>query len=355
MDQDELDLEGIVNKLLWGKSLCSVLDSTETPHQFILRSLTIKESNYIQYLHQNELENAIQEGVIKQKDLEDLYEAADVWSEIDEKHIKDLEAKVRQLKHQIKSLTFMPAKRVIVEKQLEQTESELRDKVQERTNLFLVSAEVRAEEIKRRFTIMLSTETIDETRFWPTKQDFLNENDLDLIFNLSLAYYHNNLFPENVLRKVARSGFWRFRWNASKKGADLFGKSIAEWSEMQNMIVYWSQYYDYVYESLERPSDAIIDSDSACDAWVEEQSKKSQSKTSGSNTTNALGTKKATTHKDHQEQFIMVQPGDKETIKQVQKMNPESIRAQLRKENAIIKEKGRISEHALRYKGNNNE
>jgi hypothetical protein len=348
MDQDELDLEGIVNKLLWGKSLCSVSDSTGKSHQFILRSLTIKESNYIQYLHQNELENAIQQGVIKQKDLEDLYEAAGVWSESDEQYIRDVELKIRQAKHQLKSLTFMPAKRVIVERQLVQLEKDLHEKVNERTNLFLVSAEIRAEEIKRRFTVMLSTETIEEKRFWATQSDFLNENDLDLIFNLSLAYYNNNLFPENVLRKVARSGAWRFRWNASKKGADLFGKPIAEWSEMQNMIVYWSQYYDYVYESLERPSDAIIDTDAACDAWVEEQSKKSQSKTTGGNTTNALGTKKSATHKDHQEQFIMVQAGDKETIKQVQKMNPDSIRAKLRKENAVIKEKGRISEWQLR-------
>lgn len=348
MDQETLDLEGIINKLLWGKSLCSVADSTGKSHQFILRSLTIKESNLIQYIHDQELANAIEEGVLKQKDLEDLYAAAGVWTEEDEKIISDLELKIKQAKHQIKALTFMPAKRSIVEKQLAKLTTELQEKVEERTTLLYVSAEVRAEEVRRRFTVMLSTETIDEQRHWPTQQAFMDEDDLDLIFNLAKAYYANNLFPEKIIRRVARSGAWRFRWNASKNGADLFGKPIAEWSEMQNMIVYWSQYYDYVFESVERPSDAIIENDSACDAWVEEQSKKSQSKTANNNTTNLLGTKKAATHKDHQEQFIMVQPGDKDTIKQVQDMNPDSIRAKLRAEREIIKKKGRIKEWDLR-------
>jgi hypothetical protein len=211
----------------------------------------------------------------------------------------------------------------------------------------MLSAENRAEEIKRRHMIMLSVEDIEEKRYWSDLNVFLNENDLVLIYNLAIAYYKNNVLSEKETREIARSGQWRYRWASAKNGADLFGKPICDYSEMQNSLVYWSQFYDYVFESMDRPGDLIINDDDACDAWYNDQIKKTAVK--GDNQKNIVGTKKATTNKFHQEQFVMVDPKDADSVKKVQEMNTSSTREQLRRENEFIKKnKGRVSEWKLR-------
>ena len=201
----------------------------------------------------------------------------------------------------------------------------------------------------RRYIVMMSTEDIYEKPHWRDQEEFDQEDDTELIYNLALSYYKNNVFDTKCIRYISRNPEWRFRWNASKNGADLFGCSIAEWSEMQNSLVYWSQYYDFVLDNPDRPSDFIINDDDACDAWVNDQVKKIKSSNTGSDNKSVFGNKSATKQKDHQEQFIMVQK-DKDTIKRVQDMNTTSARQQLRREHAQIQKDGSVSEWQLRGK-----
>jgi len=183
-------------------------------------------------------------------------------------------------------------------------------------------------------------------RYWNTYDEFLDEDDTTLIFNLAIAYYNNNLFDIKIIREIARSPAWRFRWNVARKGADLFGKPVSEWSEMQNMLVYWSQVYDMAFESAERPPDSVINDDMAFDTWLNQQSAEFDH---GSKKINPQG-KIIKGNKNHNEFFIM-SDGSKDSVKEIQEKNPESVRRKLRREQKIIKEKGRVSEWELREKG----
>lgn len=338
----------VIERILWGKSFVDVLDSEEHPHAFILRSLSIKESNFINYIYRRELDIALHEGVLSFDQLKRLYESVGIWTPDHEKQIDDFVKQEKILQNQIKDFEFITAKKKRAERELK----ELKDKVvelnQTKISLFNCSAETRAEEVMRRYMTMLSTEDIRENAFWPTENDFLMESDFVMVYNLAIAYFKNNMFDEATVRKIARSPAWRVKWSAFKNGANLFGRSVPDWSEMQNYLVYWSQFYDFVFESIERPSDAIINSDEACDVWVRDQTKKLSN--TGNSKKNMFGTKKATSHKDHQEQFIMVQKGDGEVIQKVQEMNTLDVRAQLKAEYNTIKSEGRISEWKLRGK-----
>jgi hypothetical protein len=347
--RNEVDIEPIIQKILWGKSLSRVKDGEENEHTFILRSLTIKEANYVQFVYDKEYDDAILNGILGQKDLEELYEETGDWTNGHEDKIQELEKQIKILKVKIKNYQFMTVKKKQTEKQLEKVQNELVELQRQKSNLFLVSAEARAEEIKRRNMVMLSTETSDEEKYWQTEISFLEERDHVLVYNLARTYFDSNIFDTPTLRKIARNPSWRFRWSAAKTGADLFGKPISEWSEMQNLLIYWSQYYDGIFEHPDKPGDIIINDDNACDAWVEEQSKKSAG--AASNDKNIFGTKKAKTQKNHAEHFIMVGQNDQEAIKNVQDMNAPSVRERLRSEYDKIKNsKRRISEWNLRVK-----
>lgn len=67
---------------------------------------------------------------------------------------------------------------------------------------------------------------------------------------------------------------WRARWNASTKtGSPLFDGPTTDWNINQVALVYWSSFYDNIYEHPERPEAKIINNDDLLDKWVESKSK----------------------------------------------------------------------------------
>jgi len=335
-----MDNQRIMEIVLWGKSYAQVANQSGEILSFILRSLSIKEANFINFVYDKELNKSLKEGILSKEQLKLLFEANNVWTGKKDNEIEELGNKIKVLKRQIADSAYIASKKKKAEKELKQTESKIIELKEEKASLFNCSAESRSEEIMRRYMIMMAAENIREQPYWKSEAEFLAEYDFVLVYNLALAYYNNNMFDEKTIRKVARSPAWRVKWIASKNGTNLFGKSIAEWSEMQNYIVYWSQFYDFVYESLEKPPDVVIEDDIACDEWVKSQNK--------GNKQNVKNTKKVGAKNSHQEHFIMVEKGDKDSTKKIQEMNSAVVRARLKKEHEIIKQKGKIKEWDLR-------
>jgi len=338
----------IIDKILWGKSLVSVKDSLGQSHSLILRSLTSKENNIANYIYKKELEISKLEGLLSLQDLQCLYEQQDIWGDKQEQQFDNLRQQVKVLQADIKDSEFFRNKKKKLEKILGKTREKIKDLESTRDKLFVISYENRAEEVKRRFLIMMSAENMEEQPLWGSEKEFLNDADSELLYNLAWAYYKNNVFVEKQLREIARSGEWRFRWQVARKGADLFGKSISNWSETQGALVYWSQFYDGVFESPNFPGNAIVNNDEACDAWVREQNHSLGSTKKEVNPAAPMRARAKRT-KEHQEQFLFVEPGDKETINNIKEMNSEKIRTQLKSETEFIKKKGgRVSEWQLR-------
>lgn len=338
-----------IHQILWGKSFVDVDDQFGNEHTFILRSLSIHEQNSVKYLRRKEFARARAVGIMTDEELQQLYAADGVWTEEHENKIVDLEDGLKKIGSQIKDFQFLRAKKNKLERTRRGWERELQELIRTRLQLFNLSAEQRAEEVARRHVVFLATQTFEEEQFWETQDDFDECEDILLLYNLAKAYYQENQLDEKRCRQIARSGEWRFRWMASKKGESLFGRPISQWSEAQNALVFWSQYYDSVYDSLDRPPHHVIEDDAACDAWVEDQNKKQRVGGGKKEKRSALGNKTAAKNKDHQEVFMMVQPGDEDTIKEVQDMNPSSVRAKLRREYEQIKNAGgkRIKEWDL--------
>lgn len=335
-----------IKRILWGRSIVSVKDGNGADLTFILRSLTSHEGNRLDFVYHKELAEALRRGMLMEDELIQLLDGAGLWTGNDDIYLKGLERKEKLLAEKLSQYKFQKTLLKKVEKEMEETKVEREERERFRDSLLMLSAENRAEEIRRRHMIYMSTEDAEERSFWPNIESFLDDYDLVLVFNLAISYYRNNVFSESEMRQVARSGAWRFRWSAAKDGADLFGQPISSWTEAQNAIVYWSQFYDFVFESMDRPPDAVVKDDVACDVWYEDQVKKLARK--GDERTNVLGTKKATTNKFHQEQFVMVSPGDVDTVKEVQEMNPIHTRNKLRREQEVVKKSGKVSEWELR-------
>ena len=327
---------------MWGKSFVDVLDQEGTEHTVVLRSLSIQENNYLNYMYNKELKNAQSNGILSCEQLKLLFEAQEIWGPDQEAERESLQKEKILIGNQLKSAEFNTNKKKQLTKRLKDIEEKIKDLNQYEVELFALSAENRAEEVKRRYMVCMFTETVEEKPFWQSKEEFIKSTDSRFLNNLILGYFRNNIYPEKDLRSIARSPEWRFRWIASKHGEQLFGKPIAQWSEMQNMLVYWSEYYDSIYDSIDRPADYIIEDDAACDAWLQNYNKKI--------TNDRLNNKKDKKQGklNHNERFVMVPKGDNEAVQKVQSLNPDQVRDKLRREfEQIQNSKGRIKEWSL--------
>lgn len=90
-----------------------------------------------------------------------------------------------------------------------------------------------------------------------------------------LSKYHALLFRESTLREIARTEPWRSIWLFKDVGSKLFfNKEDRELSMDQKNLLVWSRMYDNIHESMECPSDKIIEDDDALDGWFIEQRRK---------------------------------------------------------------------------------
>lgn len=110
------------------------------------------------------------------------------------------------------------------------------------------------------------------------------------------------------LRRIARgqgevAAEWRARWRAATKtGSPLFEGATTDWNINQVALVFWSNFYDNIFEHPERPDQKTIDNDDLLDKWVEDKSKEMEDRAK-ENTRKARRGGSLTAH-DHDEVIL---------------------------------------------------
>lgn len=135
-----------------------------------------------------------------------------------------------------------------------------------------LSAETKADE-ERTFSVCSKcVYKEDGSLYWYNYKSILNETDLDFkdLVLLKFIEFYNGI-NTGVIREIARHNLWRIRYvNSQKTSESLFGIPTSEYSTDQLNLVYWSNFYQNIYEMLpeDRPSDAIIEDDDALDSYL---------------------------------------------------------------------------------------
>jgi hypothetical protein len=173
---------------------------------------------------------------------------------------------------------------------------------------------------------------------WKDQKEFDEEMSADLI-NCLTGEILKDFYSEKEIRKIARSEPWRSIWKTySNSGGDLFGRPLADMAKSQRDLTYWSNIYDNVFESHERPDWSVIDDDEALDKWFEEQYNKTNKKKTAFTTNPKIAAAK--------EVFIVAQtPQDAQKV--YSSMNTPLGLASIQSRNRKLETKGAIKEHEL--------
>lgn len=249
------------------------IDAKDVPVLFRHPSHRDKEISF--FVYNEAIRNAEEMGIPSNAEMEALSKTRKFFSEEDSKKLEKLEKKIKGQQVLLSKTTRVPARRNRVKEVIEKLESEALTLRYYRDMHLENTRERKAAEERLLFLTYKSTyDPLEDKPYWETYEDFKNEKDIVFrrdVFTNFVIFYHG--LPSSTIRFVARSNLWRIRYTtAIKTGAELFGTSISEYSTDQLMLVYWSNYYQSIYEMMsdDRPTESIIEDDASLDAYMKD-------------------------------------------------------------------------------------
>lgn len=267
------EVERHITEICTGEKLVYVKNSAGIEVPLILKHPSTKDKMYSEYVHKQALADAEKQGLPSTAEIETIIKQRGIFTDADEEEISSIERKIKGQEAVLAKTTRVPARRdrlVQVINEYKQQISAIRSK---RDRALEITKERKAAEEKLLYLTWRGTyKAYDDERYWETLKEF--EEETDIFFRMSV-FVEYVVFSQGtkteILRYIARNNMWRVRYSTSVKTSEkLLDRPIAEWTQDQLMLLYWSHFYQSIYDMLssDKPSDDIIEDDSALDAFV---------------------------------------------------------------------------------------
>lgn len=194
-------------------------------------------------------------------------------------------------------------------------------------------------EFRYRYYVFLLTENLAGERVWTDFEEFQKVSD-KLIKKIVHATFTADELTEASIREVARNEPWRSIWVSAGKVGNLFSSAQSEMTDYQRILVSWSLIYDSAYESMEPPSDDIVDDDTRFDLWLENRSKERKAKRDKDQAEKVI--QKSGKYSD-----VAIPVDSVEDAQRVYNLNDPTIKGRIASQQKFIQEKGEASELEL--------
>jgi hypothetical protein len=234
-----------------------------------IQPITLEEELKIQESYLLAYRKAKQDGFLENDEILENLRTRGVWTAKDDEKEKGLEQDIESLKVQLfqnknKSDWVQQIKRYLTAGR-----QQLNEVLEKKHQFFENSCEGIAQVEKAKKLIELSCYKLEPDGNL-MRYDF-SEIPIDHIIKL----YGYQLLSEGSIREIARSEPWRSTWVLRDSNAyELFANKGKQLTQDQKSLLVWSRMYDNVQESLDAPSDDVIEDDDMLDGWFIIQRKK---------------------------------------------------------------------------------
>jgi hypothetical protein len=262
MDNERLD--EMLQQIITDRRYIVVADQYDNIREFAVRNPTSSELNYSRHLYRRCLRNYKYGGLPSEKEVLRLAMSRGEWKEEYDSLIKLYRIEIEKLKETTDPNTGIykhnKGKKQKVRMEIIKRNKKIEELENKRVSLISITAEYSANIPRHNYILSRVILSVDGTQYWPKYEDFEQERDATLIANIVIEYGRMHRFNEKEYRQVARGPAWNLMWNSSKKSGDsLFGRNTSNYTPEQLQLTYWSMMYDNVYESMDKPSDKIIE------------------------------------------------------------------------------------------------
>lgn len=266
----ELSFEEIDKYLskIFSSTQCFYIDDT----LFVFKFPSNEIKQRADVIYDKSLEDAIKEGMLPAKQLEELVERRNLITSEDISKLKKLKDQLLAQEVLLSKTTRVKANQDRILQTINRLKQDIHNIEYKKSSKLFLSAENKADEDKTFYICSSCVFNEDGTLLWSNYKEALKENRIELknaIIRKFLKFYSG--ISTGIIRCIARSSIWRIRYVSSMKTSDpLFGVPTANYSTDQLSLAYWSNFYQNIYEMLpdDRPSDIVIEDDDALDAYM---------------------------------------------------------------------------------------
>jgi hypothetical protein len=224
-------------------------------------------------IYKESYDNAIKEGILPIKDLEELIIKRNIFTEEDTKKLNKLKSQLEAQRILLGKTTRIRAKIDRLKNIVKRLETDISELLYKKSSKLLMSAETKAEEEKASNICCKCSYFDNGEMIWPHYEDMKKETNIilrDEVLTSFLIFYRG--LDTGIIRELARSSVWRIRYITSMKvSEDLFGIPTSEYTIDQINLAYFSNFYQGIFEMMpeDRPSDLIIEDDDSLDVFME--------------------------------------------------------------------------------------
>lgn len=287
---------------------------------------TIEQNLRACQVYQKAYEQAYQDELMTEDETFIWMVEKELWTVDDDEKIKGLEKDLERLRVEIYEARNNNKLKERIRLYIRAGEKQLSNKLSEKNQYFAHTCEGIASAEKTSFLIKNTT--------------YLNK-ELYSFDDLSLHHvmleWQNSFLSEAKCRELARTEPWKSLWVIRDKiGIDLFdnAKSTDLTYNQKNLII-WSQMYDNIQESLDCPTNNVINDDDMLDGWFVVQNKKRDKERAEKEFENNVKSDKI---KNASEVFMVVNnQKDKEIVDNMNSVHGVNIK---RQRMSLIKQKG---------------
>jgi len=301
LDLSFQEVEELLERIIHNRYLVKA-ESIGGDHFMLLCSPKSEHILQSRYVRARALAEAESLGLPSIEDTQQMADSSGLITEDDTALIKELQEKISG-QARVLQMTKIEGRRKPIEETIAKYDAEIGEIEAKRDRYYTLSREYKADEESVLFLAWAGALKMDGAQHWESFQSFENEKDLVLRNSVVDAYadFNRGVGVEEV-RYLARHMLWRIRYTAAlKMGGPLFPGGLTELTPDQQALLYWSNYYQSIYEMLsdDRPDDDTIADDKDLDDYMESYFKRQEMERSQSKLSSRRGTGKlSATEKD---------------------------------------------------------
>ena len=209
-------------------------------------------------------QDCLLEGMLKEEEVEDFLIENGFWSKEESELMEQIQKNMQQMKLDYFNSFYNSTTKEYIKKNLKNQEKRVTELHRKRSLFSDKTCEYMAD-------YACKAKSLENSVFLKDGRLATNLFSFNDIIN---KYYSKYWEINSRVREVAKSVDWRNVWFGVKE--KLFDNNPSSFTDLQHNIISWSYYYDNINESMDRPSQDVIEDDIALDGWNEQQKRKRQ-------------------------------------------------------------------------------
>jgi hypothetical protein len=253
---------------------------------------TIEEELYINEAYNKVYEESLEDDFMTEEQALKWMESKGLWTKDDEEKINTIKKDMDTLRVEIFNNRNKVELRERIRKFLRAAEEALIKQSIKKNSFISNTCEGMA-------TVEKSYELIKSCTYYGNEKYDFSQLSVEFVLHL----FQEKILSEKQIRELARNEPWRSIWIMKDSNSfNLFSNKDRELSVDQKNLLVWSRMYDNIQESMDYPTDDVVNDDDLLDGWFVVQRKKREKERAESDFDNSTKNDKI---KNAGEVFIM--------------------------------------------------